>query len=160
MAYPTTYTNLASVYRNLGQFDKAYEVLREYVDANPTVPQGYRGLGDLLGVWGKNDEALAAYDKAIALAPGDFSFLASKRAVLVVTDRWDGVDAINAKLSEASDPVWKATALLSTGNQRLYQGRSADALKLFDQAISMLGSRGSVQTAGARLQMAGLLMDK
>jgi len=160
MAYPTTYTNLAAVYRNLGQFDKAYEVLREYLDANPTVAQGYRGLGDLLAVWGKYDEALGAYDKAIALAPGDVSFLASKRPVYVVTDRWDEVEAINAQLREASDPLWKATALTSTANQRLYQGRSADALKLLDQAIATLGSRGSVQTAGPRLQIAGLLMDK
>ncbi len=160
MAYPTTYTNLAAVYRNLGQFDKSYEVLREYLDANPTVPQAHRGMGDLLAVWGKYDEALGAYDKALALSPGDLSFMASKRAVYIVTERWDDLEATNAKLTGASDPLWRASALISTATQRLYQGRSADALKLLDQGISTLGSRGSVQTAGPRLQIAGLLMDK
>jgi tetratricopeptide (TPR) repeat protein len=160
MGYPTTYTNLAAVYRNLGQFDKASEVLREYVEANPTVPQGYRGLGDLVAVWGKYDEALATYDKAIALAPGDLSFLASKRAVFAVTDRWAEVDAINVKLSKAADPIWRVSALASTASERLYAGRSIEALQLLEQAVAVLGPRGSVQTASMRMQMAGLLMDK
>ena len=160
MAFPTTYTNLAVVYRNLGQFDKAYDVLQEYVRANPGVAQGYRGLGDLLAVWGKYDEAMAAYDKATALAPGDLSIPAARRAVFGVTDRWAEVEAINASLLESNDPQWKYNALMSQGNEQLYKGRSAEALRLFDKAAAAVGPKGSVQSAGARLTMAAVQLQR
>jgi tetratricopeptide (TPR) repeat protein len=160
MAFPTTYTNLAAVYRNLGQFDKAYDVLQEYLRANPGVAQGYRGLGDLLTVWGKYDEALATYDKAATLAPGDLSILAARRTAFAVTDRWSEVEAINEKLLASSDPQWKFNALMSQGNEQLYKGRSVDALRSFDKAAAAAGPRGSVQSAGARLAIASTLWQK
>jgi tetratricopeptide (TPR) repeat protein len=160
MAYPTTYTNLASVYRTLGQYEKAYEVLQEYVQANPAVAQGYRGLGDLLAVWGKYDEALATYDKAAALAPGDLSIPAAKRGVFGVTDRWTDVEAINQTLLTSTDPQWKFNAFLSQATEQVYKGRTADAVRLFDTAATAAGPRGSVQSASARLAMAGLLVER
>jgi eukaryotic-like serine/threonine-protein kinase len=160
MAYPTTYTNLAGVYRNLGQFDKAYDVLQDYVRANPTVSQGYRGLGDLLAVWGKYDDAIAAYDKAAALAPGDLSVLAARRAIYYVRDQWADLEAVNDKLLASSDPQWKFNALMSQGTEQAYKGRTADAIRLFDKAAASVGPRGSVQSASARIAMANLLFER
>jgi len=160
MAYPTTYTNLAATYRNLGQYDKAYEVLQDYVRANPNVSQGYRGLGDLLGVWGKYDEAMAAYDKAEALAPGDFSVLASRRGVYGVRDQWAEVEAINERLLTSNDPQWRLNGLLSQGNEQLYKGRSADAMRIYEKAIAAIGPKASVQSANVRLALAGLMAER
>jgi serine/threonine protein kinase/tetratricopeptide (TPR) repeat protein/TolB-like protein len=160
MAYPTTYTNLAALYRNLGQFDKAHDVLQDYVRANPTVSQGFRGLGDLLTVWGKYDDAMAAYDKAAALAPGDFSVLAARRTVYALRDQWSDVEAINDKLLQASDPQWRFNALMSQASEQVYKGRTTDALRLYDKAAAAVGPRGSPQSAAARLSISALLFDR
>jgi eukaryotic-like serine/threonine-protein kinase len=159
MAYPVTYTNLAALYRARGEFDKASDVLQEYVRSNPDVPNGYNGLGDLLSVSGKYDEALAAYAKAIELAPKFVPAIVGQRTVYVVTDRWADVDAINKKLLEFNDPGLRFSSLFNSATVQLYHGHSGEALRLFDAATEAAGPRGSVQSATARLAAAGLLFD-
>jgi tetratricopeptide (TPR) repeat protein len=134
-------------------------VLQEYVRANPDVQRGHFGLGDLFSAWGKWDEALAEYDKATALEPGNPQPMANTRSVYIATERWPDLEAVNAKLLQLSDPRWKYAALSSQAVEQLYKGRRTDALRLYDAAIAALGPRGSTQSAGARMQIARLLMD-
>jgi len=141
MAYPTTYTNLASVYRTLGQYEKSNDVLQEYIRANPNVAQGYQGLGALMGAWGKYEEALQPSDKQLELAPGDLSGIANKRAIFIVTERWTEAQAIDSTLLAASDPFWRFSALMDQATLALYKGRATEA-------------------ANARLEIAGILEDR
>ncbi|HEY6211359.1 MAG TPA: FlgO family outer membrane protein, partial [Vicinamibacterales bacterium] len=159
-AFPTTYTNLAAIYTDLGQYEKATDVLQEYIRANPDVPRGYAGLGSTLAASGRYDDALAAFDRASALDPGNLRIVSDRRAIAFVTERWKDLDAIHARLAQSSDPTWKAGSLWSQSDEQLYHGRSADALRLLDSAILALGPRGSVQTANMRLAIAGLLIDR
>ena len=160
MAFPITYTNLAAVYRGQGQYDKAYEVLQEDLTANPEVPRGYQGLGGLFSVWGRFDEALAAYDKALALEPANLVPLNNKGPIFIVTERWADYAALNRRLLESSDSRWKYQALRNQATEQLYKGRSADAIRLLDTAAASLGPRGSTQSAGARVAIAELMLDR
>jgi tetratricopeptide (TPR) repeat protein len=160
MALPTTYTNLAATYVGEGQFEKAYTVLQEYTRANPDVQRGHFGLGNVFAAWGKWDESLAEFDKATALEPGNPNAMAGKRAVYIATDRWSELEAIDQKLLQSNDPGWKFQARMSQASEQLYNGRSTNALRLYDAAATAAGPRGSFQSANARLAMARLLMDK
>ena len=158
-AFPTTYTNLSSIYRDKGQFDKGLAVLEEYVRANPEVQRGHFGLGSLYAAWGKWDEALAEYDRATSIEPGNAQPMANKRVVYIATERWADLEAINTKLLQSSDTRWKSSALNSQAVERLYTGRHAEALRLYEASLAALGQRGSTQSAVVRLQIARLLMD-
>jgi tetratricopeptide (TPR) repeat protein/TolB-like protein len=158
-AFPTTYSNLAAIYRERGEYDKGLAVLQEYVRANPDVQQGHFGLGSLYAAWGKWDESLAEFDKATALEPGNPQPMASKRAVYIATERWTDLEAVNTKLLQSSDTRWKFSALNSQAVEQLYRGHRAEALRLYDAAVSVLGPRGSTQSAGTRLFIAQQLMD-
>jgi tetratricopeptide (TPR) repeat protein/TolB-like protein/predicted Ser/Thr protein kinase len=159
MAFPITYTNLAGTYVAEGQLDKAYTVLQEYVQANPTVQRGHFGLGNVFAAWGKWDEAVAEFDKATALEPANPDAMSRKRDVYIATERWQEVDAINQKLLQSSDARWKFDALMSQATGQLYKGRFTDALRLYDAAATSVGPRGSPQSAAARMSIAGMLMD-
>jgi tetratricopeptide (TPR) repeat protein/predicted Ser/Thr protein kinase len=159
MAFPITYTNLASLYRGKGEFEKALSVLQEYGRANPDVQRGHFGLGELFSAWGRWDEALAEYDKATALEPANPQPMANKRPIYIATERWPDLEAVNAKLLQLADSRWKYAALMSQGTEQLYKGRRTHALRLYEAAIAAVGPRGSTQSAGTRLDIAGLLMD-
>jgi tetratricopeptide (TPR) repeat protein/TolB-like protein len=159
-AFPITYSNLASLYGALGQYEKGYDVLQEYIRSNPRVAQGYIGLGDLLSAWGKPDEAIAAYDKASELTPGNLAPFATKETIYVVTDRWADADAVNQRLLQSSDPRWKFTGLMNQANVQLYHGRLGEALRLVDGAAASVGPRGSVQSANARRLLSNLLLER
>ena len=148
------------MYRGQGQYDKAYEVLQEYVTANPEVPRGYLGLGGLFSVWGRFDEALAAYDKALALEPANLVPLNNKGPIFIVTERWADYAALNRRLLESSDSRWKYQALRNQATEQLYKGQSADAIRLLDTAAASLGPRGSTQSAGTRVAIAELMLDR
>ena len=160
MAFPITYQNLAAIYRDFGQYDKANEVLQDYIRANPDVARGYQGVGQLMAAWGKYDEAIAAYDRAAAIEPGNLAYVANKRPTFIVMERWTDLEAINQKLLQSPDTRWKYSALMSQADEQLYRGRSSDALRLLEASIASLGARGSTQTASARMKIAGLLIDR
>ncbi|MBZ5560013.1 MAG: protein kinase [Acidobacteriia bacterium] len=160
MAFPITYTNLAATYVNEGQFEKASEVLGEYVRANPDVQRGHFGLANVFAASGKWDESLAEYDKAAALEPANLDATANERAVFIATERWQELEAVNQKLLQSSDPRWKFQALLGQATDQLYKGRATDALRLYDAAATASGPRASAQSANARLSIARVLADK
>jgi hypothetical protein len=84
----------------------------------------------------------------------------AKASIFIVTDRWADFAALNQKLSESSDPRWKFQLLTNQSYEQSYKGRSADALRLLDAAITALGPRGSTMSAGARMGVALILLDR
>lgn len=61
--------NCAVLHEATGEFAAAEELLRTVVQDEPTVPQPFKNLGDLLYRSGRYDEATTAYERAAALDP-------------------------------------------------------------------------------------------
>jgi tetratricopeptide (TPR) repeat protein len=156
-----TSTNLAGDYAALGQFEKAQEVLQDFLGRSPDNARAYLSLGDLFSRWGKRDEAIAAYDKTLALDPNTSGAVAIDRWRLDVgNDRWDDLPSWNEKLRKSADPVLRAAADTNVAIEHLYRGRSSAALKAYDAALAALGPKGSGNSAGVRNAMAAVLIEK
>ena len=69
MSFPGSYMSLAETYLATGQPEKAREALTSYVIAHPDSSVGLENLGFFELTEGQTDAALAAFDKAAALAP-------------------------------------------------------------------------------------------
>ncbi|HMB79122.1 MAG TPA: tetratricopeptide repeat protein, partial [Vicinamibacterales bacterium] len=158
---PITYTNLAGDYSALGQFEKAGDVLRDFIARSPDSARAYGSLGDTFHRWGKRDEAITAYDKAVALDPKAAGPVALSRWRLdLVSDRWDDLASWREQLRKSADPVLRSGADTSLAIEQLYHGHTSDALKSYDAALATLGPKGSQNSAGIRNQMAALLLEK
>ena len=153
MAFPTTYTNLASTYVTDGQLDKANAVLQEYVQANGNVSQGHYGLGNVYAAMGKWDEALAAYDKATALVPAGNPQPDGQQARRLHRDRALAGGRQDQRQAAAVERSEMEIRRAHEPGERPALQRPSDrgALRLYDSAAAASGPRGSVQSAAARL---------
>ena len=59
----------AKVHENLGQIEQAHAIVEEIAHENPTHPESWMTYGHALRAAGKQEAAIAAYRKAIALKP-------------------------------------------------------------------------------------------
>jgi len=155
-----TFTNLAGDYAALGQFEKAQEVLQEFLGRNPDNARGYLALGDLFNRWGKREQAIAAYDRSQALDPSAPGPTQGRWRLDMEDERWTDVEATDRKLRKSADPILRSMADTNLAIERLYQGRTTDALKAYESAIASLGPKGSVNSAGVRNAMGALLLEK
>jgi eukaryotic-like serine/threonine-protein kinase len=160
MTFPSTYSALAADYASQGQFEKGQQVLQEYLQRNADNASGYLGLGNLLSVWGKLDDAMAAYAKADALEPGNLNPENGRRGLHVLRDQWDIVDATDHKFRQANDPFFKWLGDMNLAVDQLHKGRTADAMKSYEAAAAGVGPRGSNQSANSRNAIADLLIEK
>jgi len=86
--FAPAYLNLAVTYKKTGEWERAAELLRQSVRLDP-VTTTYNELGSLLLEMGKTDEALEAYQKAVALSPDDSETLYNHGNVLAATGKLD-----------------------------------------------------------------------
>lgn len=138
--FPGTFTNLAGTYSALGQFQKGQQVLQEYLQRNAHSAAATFGLGQVLAVAGKADEALAAYAKGEALDPGNLRFEMGRRDLRVLAEQWAEVDAADRRLRQSADSFFKFTGDMNLAADALYRGRVSDALKFCESAASGAGA--------------------
>jgi tetratricopeptide (TPR) repeat protein/TolB-like protein/predicted Ser/Thr protein kinase len=160
MTFSGSYTGLAVSYASLNQTEKANDVLQDYIKKNPDNGAAYATLGLVLGSAGKFDEAMAAFERSEALAPGNPQAVNGKRGLYVLAEKWADVEAADRKLRQSSDPTQAALGNGNLASDALYKGRSNDALRFFEAAVATQGPKGSNQSAIARAGMASLLLDK
>ncbi len=100
--------------------------VRNYTDAakdDPENPEIYSNMAIALTNAGKLDEAISAVDKAVALKPGEKSYTELKGKIAARKE--------NAMLE-------KAQTLMNEGNKLLQEGSSAEALKKYEEARSLI----------------------
>jgi serine/threonine protein kinase/tetratricopeptide (TPR) repeat protein len=141
-----SWTNLAEAYTAVGQFEKARQVLDEWLRRNPESATGRQWLGWLLTLWGKFDEGLGEYAKADAIVPGASAWLIWVADVL--QDKWAAADASARKDADS--------VRLALGE--MYRGRTASARRLLEVAATSQGPRGSSQTAHWRHLATAILL--
>lgn len=67
--YWAGHNDLGSYYYRHGELEKAAECFKRVVELTPDNPRGYSNLGAMYASLKRNDDAVAAYEKSIALKP-------------------------------------------------------------------------------------------
>jgi tetratricopeptide (TPR) repeat protein len=77
----STYANLGTAYRTLGDYAKAEESYQQALQLNPEQFNAYLGRGVLLEKQGKLDEAIASYKRSIELVATDQAYVRMAHAL-------------------------------------------------------------------------------
>lgn len=77
----STYANLGTAYRTLGDYVKAEESYSQALQLNPGQFNAYLGRGVLLEKQGKLEDAIASYQRSIELVPTDQGYLRMAHAL-------------------------------------------------------------------------------
>jgi tetratricopeptide (TPR) repeat protein len=127
--FVATYGHLAATYANLGRFKEGYRALMEYVERNPNEYTGHAQLGWHLVYWGKLDEALESFQKAVSI---DTEFSSAHRGRWIVAVLREDLPQAEATAGSVPSPIRKPYLHHIT---RLYQGRPTEALTFLEEAI-------------------------
>ncbi len=155
--FPAASFRLVSGYFTLGQRDRALEVSQQFINRQPSNEFGPRMLGSTLVALGKFDEALSAFQKADALAPGFVDATTGRAAVAMLRDDWEGVEREAQKLVSSTDAQSRAGGYQLQTFANLYRGRSRNALANVAQSARL--QPGSVQSAGVHNAAARILLE-
>jgi protein O-mannosyl-transferase len=99
----STYANLGTAYRKLGDDAKARESYDQAVRLNPNQSNAYLGVGQLLEKQNRMDEAISNYSRAIELRPTDAGFLPLVHALESVGRRSEALAAYENALQLSPD---------------------------------------------------------
>jgi Flp pilus assembly protein TadD len=99
----TTYANLGTAYRKLGEDEKARESYDQGLRLNPNQSNAYLGLGQLLEKQNRLDEAITNYSRAVELRPSDTGFLLLGHALESAGRRSEALAAYQSALQLSPD---------------------------------------------------------
>jgi Flp pilus assembly protein TadD len=99
----STYANLGTAYRKLGDDAKARKSYDQAVRLNPNQSNAYLGVGQLLEKQNRMDEAISNYSRAIELRPTDAGFLLLGHALESVGRRSEALAAYDNALQLSPD---------------------------------------------------------
>nr|WP_243415165.1 tetratricopeptide repeat protein [Altererythrobacter segetis] len=122
----------ANLLRNLGRREESLAVAKTVTEANPQMPLAHVIAGKIYQAYDRHDDAVAAIDRAIALAPEPYMYL--NRADI------RPFDAIEARLADVDtalkmDPEF-APALAMKADLLARKGDHAAAAKVYDTVIA------------------------
>ncbi len=150
MAFPGTYSTLAKAYVSLGEYERGFVVLDEYVKANPENASGRVSLAQFLMVWGRYDDASEELEWIFQLEPDNTFAEFGRFALAVLEEDWPRAEATAARLKQAEEPFGQWMGGVGEASNLLYRGRSADALEVLE-ATAMSSQRIPVFAARTRL---------
>jgi tetratricopeptide (TPR) repeat protein len=134
---PEVHYTLGSIYRHLGDLDRAVTALTQAVAANPEYADAHLALGTVLKARGDVKRAVASLKRAAQLRPD----LAAPQIVLAQTLALSGDDqgarrasAEAERLRTESQRSQEAAALTAVGAQKLDAGDAAGAADAFRRA--------------------------
>jgi len=99
----STYANLGTAYRKLGEDEKARESYDQALRLNPNQSNAYLGLGQLLEKQNRVDEAITNYSRAVELRPTDTGFLLLGHALESTGRRSEALAAYESALQLSPD---------------------------------------------------------
>src|SRR5262249_37679059 len=125
---------LGVVEAQLGHRDVAIQLIAKAVEADPADATAHYNLGNVLRELGCFEDALAAYDRSLAL-PSAPAVVNNRGAVLFELGRVD--EALSAyDRALAIDPK-RAEALCNRGKALLTLGKFQDALSSYNQSLAL-----------------------
>lgn len=131
--------------------DRALALYERYVSLEPRDPWGYMALGDQLSHMGRGGAAIAAYDHAAALAPGERDVALGRARVLERAGHNSEARAVLAEWTEAHQRDGEAWDLLGRASMRAGRPRAAaEAFARAEAAGGVVGVQGRLQLARAQ----------
>jgi Flp pilus assembly protein TadD len=106
---------------------RAEEYLRRYVKIEPGDAWGHMALGEVLSRKGKHRDAIAEYDRALAIAPAERDAVVGRAKILIRAGHTDEAIAALAKWTAGHTDDAEALRLLGDQRRRAGQLRSAAA---------------------------------
>ena len=132
--------NTSQVFEIIGDHDRAEERLREAIRLDPYYAEYQNDLGNLLSrLGGREQEALHAYARAIALSPPYYDAHLNRGMLRAEIGDFTGAMEDFARTLEIKPTEWRA--LREIGTARLVSGDFVEALAAFKQAIECGGGR-------------------
>ena len=136
-AFSGNYVNLAQALGALGDFDQGHKVLADFVNSHPEKWFAQTGLAWHLAHWGKFDDAEKAFEKAEELRPGDYSIRNGQWRLSILRESWEKAERYAQDMAGSRDRYFKWRGFVSLARNRLYAGRSAEALTLFKDSADV-----------------------
>lgn len=126
--------NTSQVYELVNDTERAERRLRTAIACDPFYAEYYNDLGNLLSrLTGREEEALAAYAKAITLSPPYYEAHLNRGMLRAELGDVDGAAADFERALVIKPAEWRA--LRELGNLRLVSGDAAGALTAYDEAL-------------------------
>ncbi len=118
-----------------GDYARALKHARALTTFSPGDPEGWNMLGWLLYLEGDDEGAVAAFDRGLALAPGQGDILYNKGMVFYGKGR---VDEAEALWSQAVDAGCRTAELYNNlGVIHYSKGRTAESVRFFQMALQV-----------------------
>ena len=133
---PTTYSNLATAYLQLGQPDKALATTEAFAKRNPESAGAHFGVGLALLGAGRYEEAVQAFGRGEVLDPSNSNVILGKGVAQILRHDWAAADAIAASLSTQPDQTRRWFGAFLQFATAMYRGRCDEALRAEERALA------------------------
>jgi tetratricopeptide (TPR) repeat protein len=130
-----TYTNLAGAYNILGFYEKAREILKDYMNHFSDNTLIHQFLSDTYLYQGRYELALEELNKAFALAPTDWSISMLRGDIYFYLDDPGKAEEEYRKLLEKEEPVARSMATGMLGSLFKLEGRFKDSIAMAKTGI-------------------------
>jgi tetratricopeptide (TPR) repeat protein len=136
------YTNLEESYAGLNDYDRAVEVVKEYINNFGDIALARWDLADCYTQSGKLDRALAEADKAFSLDPKNKNSILKKGDILYYKNELAAAEKEYRPLLEAVEPRFKGQTILRFAYLQLTRGQFQEATEQLEQGIPLMEKTG------------------
>ncbi|MFH1687958.1 MAG: FlgO family outer membrane protein [bacterium] len=133
--YRNAYDFLVQAYNEVGDFEGALTAINEYIELVPGEAAPYGTRGYLYAAHGKLHEAIASYERALSLQPGDAHAIEQLGNLHLFQGNYQLADSIYVQLLSSERPVFQSRGRYCRALIPVHQGRFEAALSAFDRAI-------------------------
>ena len=138
-----TYIWLNINYRNKGMYDKAEEIIKEFLDEFPENVSAHQNLAITYKLAQKYDLALAELDKAFFITPKDFRVFLQKGDIHLLRGDFKIAEDEYMSVVEGSKTGVSGLGVQKLVYLYLLQGRFKECEALFERGFSMIEQAGS-----------------
>ena len=131
---PTTLVSLSGIYLQSGEAARAEQTARRALELEPDDANGFRWLGRALEAQGRQDEALAAYQRAIAIRPDVWLYREEAATLLFYDSRLDEARPYLDEVIRLSPDNYRG--YLAYGAGHLLANQLDDARTRFEESIA------------------------
>lgn len=159
-AYSLAYNQLGYAYRGAGRLAEAESAFKRYIALVPNDPNPYDSYAELLMKWGRFDESIVQYRKALAI-DGHFtgSFVGIAADEMYAGRYPAAIAEAERYLAMARDDRERRLALLTLAMIHVDRGATDEALAVLERRHALVRAIGdTVEMAADGVQMADVLL--
>ncbi|MCP4568873.1 MAG: protein kinase [FCB group bacterium] len=133
--YGTAYNQLAYAYNGIGDYENSIWAISKYIEFAPDEANPYDTRGDFYALYGKLDQAIESFEKALQIKP-DFYASRFKLGHMYLFNRdYEKADSSYRTLCSDSNPFRRALGRLYLAYVPMCQGKLDEALRTVDDLV-------------------------